>query len=269
MKYSWNIDQRAALESGFNVDVIDLSIFALLRDFAAEPGCKKMTENGHTYYLFSWKLVTQQQQILGLNTKRSVTRRFEKLSDCDVINAHPDNKSLKMMWYRFGDGAPKLMRSTKNETDLTRNNDSYSLGTTVPSTRNENSYNNTIIDNSIKDKVVVEEKENWPQKILADEMFLETLLRMHKLDRSDTAIMLEDFILQKRGLGETNWPTYSQFRKNFLFWIPKVKNKNNGKSNNKANATPTPQVWDTDTSRRAYIRILQEEGLDVGSDFGL
>ncbi|MCB0551145.1 MAG: hypothetical protein KDD19_26480 [Phaeodactylibacter sp.] len=46
-------------------------------------------------------------------------------------------------------------------------------------------------------------------------------------------------------------------------------NKVYGKSNNKANATPTPQVWDTDASRRAYIRVLQEEGIDIGPDFGL
>lgn len=152
MKYSWIIDQRAAIESGFGLDVIDLSIFALLKDFAAEPGCKKMNENGHTYHLFSWKLVTQQQPVLGLNTKRSVTRRFEKLAECNVMHPHPDNKGMKLMWYRFGEGAVKLMRSTRNENTSTRNENSYSLGITVPSTRNENSQNNIIIDNSIKNK---------------------------------------------------------------------------------------------------------------------
>lgn len=159
MKWSWNINQRAVIDNNLDIDVIDLSIFEMLKDFTHSSRCKKLDVNGKMYYLMGWKLVVDQLPILKLRTRRSVTKRYEKLKNAGIIEAHPGNKALRGMWFSWGVNYDLLITSTRNE--------STSLGINVPSTRYESSHvtryessHNTIINNtSIKNK-----REDAPAK---------------------------------------------------------------------------------------------------------
>lgn len=111
-----------------------------------------------------------------------------------------------------------------------------------------------------------EQVAEWAEELTNDEMFLETVRYMHKITNEKIIELLKSFLVQKRGLQETSWPSYSQFRKNFLFWIPKVKEGNNAPRKNKTDVSGSPpQVWNQDTARETYLRILREEGVDVSA----
>jgi uncharacterized phage protein (TIGR02220 family) len=122
-KWTWTIDQRAILESGLNIDVIDFSILRMLMDFATCEACKKMHQEGIVFYMFSWKLVKDQMPILNLNTRQSVKKRFAKLIVAKLICPHPDNKRTRTPWFRF-DENKDLLFSKHCKPKLTTSNES-------------------------------------------------------------------------------------------------------------------------------------------------
>jgi len=161
MKWSWQINQKAVDEHKLDLDVIDLSIFELLKDFSHSKQCQKIVEGDKIYYLFSWKLVVTQQPILKLKTRRSVTKRYENLKKAAIIESHLHNKSLRGMWFCWGENYDLLIKTTRNE--------SSSLGTNIPSTRYESSHgtryessHNTNIKNNTTNKDT--KREDAPTK---------------------------------------------------------------------------------------------------------
>jgi hypothetical protein len=109
MKFNILINQKAVIDAGFDLDIVDLAIFELLKDFSLTNQCKKMTEGDTVYFLFNWKLVNNQLPIIGLNSRQAVFKRMEKLKACDIINPHKSNASLGKSWYCFGPNYHKLI----------------------------------------------------------------------------------------------------------------------------------------------------------------
>lgn len=101
MKYGWTINQKVAIESGLNLDIIDLSIFEVLASFAASPESKKFLDNDKTYYWFKWSWLVNQAPILGLKTRQSVTTRYNKLINSKIIEPHPANQITGQAFYCF------------------------------------------------------------------------------------------------------------------------------------------------------------------------
>lgn len=154
MKYNILINQKACIDAGFNLDIVDLAIFELLKDFALTEKCKKLNTPERQYFLFNWKLVNTQLPILGLNSRQSVFKRFEKLKECELIIPHPDNQNLSQSWYSFGKNYEvMLFRGTVNESlqgaTLVDTPDNESLRQPV----NNGLHNNSHSNNRIKDNV--------------------------------------------------------------------------------------------------------------------
>ncbi|MHA2096658.1 MAG: hypothetical protein ACW98F_18740 [Candidatus Hodarchaeales archaeon] len=123
-KWSWSIDQRAIVESGLPVDVIDYSILRMLVDFATSEFCKKMQEGNETYYYFHWTLVRDQMPTLKLNTRQSVNKRIRKLATATALYPHKDNKAKRNSWFKFGEGRATLI-DNKRKRKLPKGNESY------------------------------------------------------------------------------------------------------------------------------------------------
>ncbi len=146
MKYNININQKAIVDLGLNLDVVDAAIIDFLNNFAHSRACKNMNDSGHIYYWFSWKIIVQQLPILNIKTKQGVYKRLQKLQEAGIVVRHDSNMSSKMSWFRFGENNSKLQFTTVNESLHEPETDVY--GATI----NESlRYNNTILDNSIKD----------------------------------------------------------------------------------------------------------------------
>ena len=146
MKYNILINQKAVIDAGFNLDIVDLAIFELLKDFSLSPQCKKLIEAETVFYLFNWKLINSQLPILGLNSRQSVFKRFEKLRACDIIIPNSKNAVLGKSWYCFGNNYPKLLfEKPSTLVDLPGNE-------SLPQPDNNGLHNNNPSNNIIKDK---------------------------------------------------------------------------------------------------------------------
>lgn len=152
MKYNISINQKAVIDSGLSLDLIDLAIFDCLKDFSLVPSCKTLSIGGITYYLFNWKLIQQQLPILGLNTRQSVFKRFTNLKEAGVIVANPDNATLGQAWYRFGSNYQKLLFNPDNNGLHPVNESQGGDNQSLPQPDNNGLHNNSHSNNSIRDK---------------------------------------------------------------------------------------------------------------------
>lgn len=112
MKWSIEINQRAIIENEFDLDLVDVAIFDIIKDFSCSQTCRKTVENGHVYFWISWKLIVDQGPILNLKTRQSVYLRVEKLIKCELLERHPQNKVLSQSWFCFGKNYDKMIGST-------------------------------------------------------------------------------------------------------------------------------------------------------------
>lgn len=154
MKYNILINQYSAINSGLNLDIIDLAIFDFIKDFANSPTCLKTTTPQGIYFWVSHKLIIDSMPILAINTTRGIAKRIENLIDAKVLTKHPNCETLGKTLYGFGSNYDLLsFTDLGNEQKFaTMNERSTPPRTNVPpppnerSTDNNNSYN-TIIDN--------------------------------------------------------------------------------------------------------------------------
>lgn len=173
MKYNILINQKAVIDCGFDLDIVDLAIFELLKDFSLSKDCKKLTVDGLVYFLFNWRLVNVQLPILGLNSRQSVYKRFEKLIACDIISPNPENKALCQSWYSFGPNYDKLIFKRSDNVGLHDANESSGsdnpglLKSDNPGLHN-NDHSNNIIKKSIgvPPATIRERKIKFCQKVL-------------------------------------------------------------------------------------------------------
>ena len=102
MKYNIFINQRAAVELNLAVDMIDLAIFDMLKDYTHAPACKKMQESGRTFFSVPYRKVIDELPLMPAKTPDSVYRRFKKLEQAGIIDMHPENAKLAMVWFAWG-----------------------------------------------------------------------------------------------------------------------------------------------------------------------
>lgn len=107
-KYSGNLNYRAAIELGLELDIIDLAIFDTLKDFSFSDECKSFNDNGKKYYLFAYKLIVNQLPLLGISTRQGIYNRLTRLSDAKLIEPHPNNKANSTAYYAFAENCSKM-----------------------------------------------------------------------------------------------------------------------------------------------------------------
>lgn len=104
MKYNLNISQAAAIDVGLEgkVDIIDLAIFDVFRGLFSTNKINKLTYNGYTYVEIRWRLVVKESPFIGITTRSPIHKRFKKLCDVGLMEAHPDNQKTNSSWYKMG-----------------------------------------------------------------------------------------------------------------------------------------------------------------------
>ena len=128
-----------------------------------------------------------------------------------------------------------------------------------------------------KDKLVDKDKkalvtenpytEKWTAAILKDQMFLETADAVHKVKNGTVNDLLQVFVKTKTTLQEDGWRTYNDFRKNFLYWIPKNKQRYAKQQSHVSNPpTKGKEVWSTDEARKAYASLRAKDCAASGDD---
>lgn len=175
MKYGFYINQLAVIENGLKLDIVDLAIFDCIKDFTASLNCKKLIEGERIYYWLKWSWLSKECPILGLNTRQSVTARYNKLIDAKMLMAHPDNQKLQQAFYCFGENCNLLLSVNKslhgvnknvhgvNESLQVRVNESlHTLATDVYTDNNTN--NKETINKELSENKFSQNIESSPTK---------------------------------------------------------------------------------------------------------
>lgn len=165
-RYNWIVDQRAILESGLDIDIIDYSILRVLADFASSGNCKTMQMDGCVWYYFNWKIIPQQMPILGIKSRRGVLKRYDKLKVHKLLESHEANQRNNDSWFKFGINYDKLLYKTPvNESTHPVNESSH-----VPVNNcshppvNESTHNKTTNINNTINNINKDSKESQSSK---------------------------------------------------------------------------------------------------------
>lgn len=159
MKFTILINQKAAIESELDLDIIDLSIFDFIKDFTHSGNCKSKLLNNKIYYLLSWKLISSQLPILFLRTRQSVYSRMKKLCDRKILESCPDNQTDGEAWYCFSTNYDYFVFKTDDKKKPLDNcyppvNETLQgCNSELSPPVNETLQNNTISNNTISNKV--------------------------------------------------------------------------------------------------------------------
>lgn len=85
MKYNININQKAIIDLGLNLDVVDLAIFDFIKDFSNSSACLKVVIGGKQYFWISHSKVISELPMIKIATRQGVFKRISKLVDSELI----------------------------------------------------------------------------------------------------------------------------------------------------------------------------------------
>lgn len=173
MKYTILINQYAAVNSGLDLDLIDLAIFDFIKDFANCASCVKMHTPEGIYFWISHKLILEAMPLLNIKTSQGMIKRIDNLIKAGILQKHPNCELYNKTLYCFGENYELLTFTEKAARILTGVDTpkqklmppiNESLGVPI----NESlGYNNNNIDNTINDN------ENTPNNNVVGELFPE------------------------------------------------------------------------------------------------
>lgn len=108
MKYTINVNQFAAINSGLNLDLIDLAIFDFIKSYTLSCNCVKMAFDGATYFAVTHKKIIDELPVLGIKTTRGILVHINKLIKAGVLVRMPKTQSPNVTMYRFGENYENL-----------------------------------------------------------------------------------------------------------------------------------------------------------------
>ena len=85
MKYTILINQYAAVNSGLDLDLIDLAIFDFIKDFANCASCVKMHTPEGIYFWISHKLILEAMPLLNIKTSQGMIKRIDNLIKAGIL----------------------------------------------------------------------------------------------------------------------------------------------------------------------------------------
>jgi hypothetical protein len=115
MKYTLTVNQKAILESGIDIDIIDSHILVSCMTFSHKRVCSKIESNGKIYYWFSHDMIVSELPLLKLQ-KDSVYRRMKKMCELGLLSQHPDSSRLRKSYYAIEELATNFEYEPSDET---------------------------------------------------------------------------------------------------------------------------------------------------------
>ncbi|MVM33628.1 hypothetical protein GO755_26555 [Spirosoma sp. HMF4905] len=124
MKFELNINQRAIMEHGFDLDMVDGAIIDFCLNFSKT--CWSWVEEGTTYYWFQHDNICTQLPMLKLK-RDTMYRRMKALCDKEFLKAHPRNKQQNQSWYALCPNSYLIESTIGKKSDGTDENPKGSL----------------------------------------------------------------------------------------------------------------------------------------------
>ena len=174
MKYSININQRAAVELGLSsiVDIIDLALFDAFKSFAnsARVG-KRIDPDGTIWFWIAYAEILNELPLCRINTKDGIYRRMKRLEEAGIIIFNPDNQRLCKTFFRWGPNYDAMERHVPTDEkpkvipDLRmKNRRGTDEKPKVPTDEKPNNHNTTLNPNTKPCSIDLAENE-FPQPV--------------------------------------------------------------------------------------------------------
>lgn len=207
MKYTILINQYAAVNSGLDLDLIDLAIFDFIKDFANCSNCVKMHTPEGIYFWISHKLILDAMPLLNIKTNQGLIKRIDNLIRAEILQKHPNCELYNKTLYCFGENY-ELLTFTEKGTHLLTGVDTPKQKFTPPLNKslgeplNESlGYNSNNTDKTNKDK-------DNPDNIVIGNSFPEEPKEKKTLFRNSAVYKMVKF---ENGVGVD----YSEFESKF------------------------------------------------------
>lgn len=209
MKYTILINQYAAVDSGLDLDLIDLAIFDFIKDFANCTNCVKMHTPEGIYFWISHKLILDAMPLLNIKTNQGLIKRIDNLIRAEILQKHPNCELYNKTLYCFG-GNYELLTFTDKATTIST--EVYTpkqkfippLNKSLEEPLNESlGYNSNNIDNTNNDN-----RDN-PANDVVEDLFPDEQLEVQN-DKKKTTIFRNSGVFK---LVKGN--DYSEFEKLF------------------------------------------------------
>lgn len=214
MKYTILINQHAAVNSGLDLDLIDLAIFDFIKDFANCASCVKMHTPEGIYFWISHKLILDAMPLLNIKTSQGMIKRIDNLVKAGILQKHPNCELYNRTLYCFGENY-ELLTFTENATKISTGVDTPKQKLIPPLNKslgvplNESlGYNINNKDNTIR------YKENTPANGVAGDLFPDEQLEVQN-DKERTSVFRNSDVYKLVKSGADGVNDYSGFEKLF------------------------------------------------------
>lgn len=134
MKYVININQKAIVDLGLQdkLDFIDLAIYDFITEFMLCDECRKLNIDNVQYFWIKSDLIIENMPLLGITTARGISKRIDKLIDCDLLERCNDNQNLHQSFFKVGKNyqAYKFFTWNKNSKGAWNENSNNNISNT-------------------------------------------------------------------------------------------------------------------------------------------
>ena len=148
MQYTITINQLAVINAGLDLDVVDMTIFDVVKQYAHSEKCMKLQTETGTYFWVSHTTIIQQLPILGISTGAGIIKRINKLIDAGLLARHPNCDLMRKTFYKFGPNYDKVCFTTQNENSQPTTTVEGPHNERLGATHNERLGNQTINEHS-------------------------------------------------------------------------------------------------------------------------
>lgn len=213
MKYTILINQYAAVNSGLDLDLIDLAIFDFIKDFANCSNCVKMHTPEGIYFWISHKLILDAMPLLNIKTNQGLIKRIDNLIRAGILQKHPNCELYNKTLYCFGENY-ELLTFTEKETYLLIGVDTPKQKFTPPLNKSlEEPINESLGYNSNNTDKTNKDKDNPANPVVGD-LFPEQQQDLEK-DKKRTSIFRNSDVYKLVKFGADGVNDYSEFEKLF------------------------------------------------------
>lgn len=160
-QYGVKIDQFAAIQGGYDLDVIDLGVIDAITFLSTAKWVKKKMIGDDVAFRIDWEMIPKRLPCFGLNSRSSVKGRLSKLVQRGFLVIDETNVKTRESWYLFGHAYHDFQNlQPSTETDAKQHEPSTETDANRPPKRTQNGVlpstvvddykDNTSLDNTFK-----------------------------------------------------------------------------------------------------------------------
>ena len=108
MKYIININQKAIMSLGLDLDIIDMAIFDEVYCYMQSSRRQKLSTPEGEFFLILPRYIIDDMPLLGVKSEAIIRRHLAKLADAGLLVRYSQNQQICRSYYRLGEMVDRL-----------------------------------------------------------------------------------------------------------------------------------------------------------------